>query len=200
LVRQTLLAGIAAPRRQLLHASVAEAVERLYPGAVNQHAGEIADHLLKAGSFADRQRLVHWLTLAGKGALQGAAFEEARHIFLSALSQGGAEPRERADLLASLAMAEQVLELWESVFANLREALEIYLSLGDSDMAGKIFAELTGAYNRSGRFEDAARTAQRGLASLEADVRADRARLLPSRKPTQTPHVTSRPMRRCGRR
>jgi hypothetical protein len=34
---------------------------------VNERAGEIADHLVKAGSFADRQRLVRWLTLARQG-------------------------------------------------------------------------------------------------------------------------------------
>jgi predicted ATPase len=58
LVRQTLLAGISAPRRQQLHAVVADATERLYPDAINECAGEIADHLLKAGSFADNRRLV----------------------------------------------------------------------------------------------------------------------------------------------
>jgi hypothetical protein len=69
LVRQTLLAGISAPRLQQLHARVADAIERLEPVAVDERAGEIADHLLKARSFADRQKLVRWLTLAGKGAL-----------------------------------------------------------------------------------------------------------------------------------
>jgi hypothetical protein len=58
LVRQTLLAGISAPRRQQLHAGVADAIARLHPDAVNERAGEIADHLLKAGSFADNRRLV----------------------------------------------------------------------------------------------------------------------------------------------
>jgi len=56
LARQTLLAGISAPRRQQLHAGVADAIERLKPGTVNERAAEIADHLLKAGSFADHQR------------------------------------------------------------------------------------------------------------------------------------------------
>ena len=182
LVRQTLLVGIAAPRRQQLHAAVAEAIERLYPGAVNQHAGEITDHLLKAGSFAVRQRLVHWLTLAGKGALEAAAFEEARHIFRSALShQDGVEPQERADLLVSLALAEQGLERWDAVFAHLHEALDIYVSLGDRVMVGKSFTELTGAFNRSGRFEEATQVAQRGLDYFsQADAKVDRARLLAS--------------------
>ena len=38
LVRQTLLAGISAPRRQHLHTGLADAIERLYPGAINEHA------------------------------------------------------------------------------------------------------------------------------------------------------------------
>jgi uncharacterized membrane protein len=51
LVRQTLLAGISAPRRQHLHAGVADAIARLDPNAVNERAEDIADHLIKAGSF-----------------------------------------------------------------------------------------------------------------------------------------------------
>src|SRR5260370_3493530 len=106
LVRQTLLADIATPRQQQLHARVADAIEQLYPGAVNEHAGEIADHLIKAGSFAGRQRLVRWLTLAGKRALESAGFQEAQRNFRSALShQGAIEAHERADLLAGPAPA-----------------------------------------------------------------------------------------------
>ena len=117
-MRQTLLAGISAPRRQRLHARVAEAIERLNPDAVKERAGEITDHLLKAGSFVDGQKLVRWLTLAGKSALEAAAFEEARRNFQSALSHKGAvDPRQRADLLASLAMAERGLDHWDVALA-----------------------------------------------------------------------------------
>jgi hypothetical protein len=86
LVRQTVLAAISAPRQQRMHARVADAIELVYPGAVNERAGEIADHLIKAGSFVDREKLVRWLTLAGNSALDAAAFEEARRNFHSALS------------------------------------------------------------------------------------------------------------------
>jgi hypothetical protein len=58
LVRQTLLAGISAPRRQHLHACVADAIARLYPDAINERAGDIADHLIKAGSFVDGDRSI----------------------------------------------------------------------------------------------------------------------------------------------
>jgi uncharacterized membrane protein len=58
LVRQTLLAGISTPRRQRLHAGVADAIARLQPDAANERAGDIEIHLVKAGSFADGDRSI----------------------------------------------------------------------------------------------------------------------------------------------
>jgi len=111
LVRQTLLAGISVPRRQHLHAVVAEAIERLGPDAVEARAGDIANHLLKAGSFGDGRKLVRYLTLAGNSALKAAAFVEARQNFTSALShRQPVDAQERADLLRKLAMAERGLD------------------------------------------------------------------------------------------
>jgi tetratricopeptide (TPR) repeat protein len=179
LVRQTLLAGISSPRRQRLHASVAEAIERLNTEAANERAGEITEHLLKAGPFVDRQKLVRWLTLAGKSALKAAAFEEARRNFQSALSLKGAlEARESAELLASLAMAERGLDHWDAAIAHLREVLEIYINLDDRKMIGRSFTELAAASIWAGRFREATETGRRGLTYLQAEVSADRARLL----------------------
>src|SRR5260370_39207816 len=106
LVRQTLGAGISVPRQEQLHASVAAAIEQLYPHAINERAGEVASHLIKAGSFADEQKLVRILTLAANRALDAAAFEEARFSFGVALSHHAAiGTKERSELLASLAIA-----------------------------------------------------------------------------------------------
>jgi predicted ATPase len=58
LVRQTLLAGISTPRRQHLHAGVADAIARLQPDAANERADDIDIHLVKAGSFADGDRSI----------------------------------------------------------------------------------------------------------------------------------------------
>ncbi len=179
LVRQTLLAGISGPRKQRLHAGVADAIELVYPRFVSERAGEIAEHLLKAGTFADSRRLVRYLALAGKNALRAAAFEDAVRRFRSALSyQGAVDPREKADLLTSLAMAELGLERFDAAVANLREVLEIYTNLGDRDMIGNSFAELADAFIWVGRFQEAAETARRGLAQLEGDISADRVLLL----------------------
>jgi predicted ATPase len=179
LVRQTLLAGISAPRRARMHASVADAIELVYPDAVNERAGEIADHLIKAGSFADERKLVRNLTLAGNSALDAAAFEEARSSFLTALShQAAISAKERAELLARLGMAEAGLEQWDTALPNLRKSLEVYIGHGDRDMIGRIFSELTDALILAGRFPDAIETARRGLAHLGREVSVDRVRLL----------------------
>ncbi len=179
LVRQTLLAGISSPRRQNLHARVAAEIEHQCPGAITECAGEISDHLLKAGSFADRKKLVRWLTLAGNSALEAAAFEEAGRSLKSALSYLGTEDvGERAHLLTSLAMAELGLEHWDAALANFREVLDIYTNLGDREMIGNSFAELADAFIWVGRFQDASETARRGLDFLGKDVSANRLRLL----------------------
>ncbi|MGA6970496.1 MAG: AAA family ATPase [Candidatus Binatus sp.] len=179
LVRQTLLAGISAPRKQQLHAAVAAAIESLYPGFFNERAGEIADHLLKAGSFADSRKVGRYLFLAGKSALEAAAFEEARRSFRSALSnQGAVELKEKADLLTSLAMAELGLDQLDAALAHLREAVEIFINLDDREMVGRGFTRLTGALISAGRFQEAIETAHRGLGYLGTDVSAVRVRLL----------------------
>jgi tetratricopeptide (TPR) repeat protein len=179
LVRQTLLADISIPRQQRLHASVADAIERLHPDSVGERAGDIADHLVKAGSFADRRRLIHFLTLAGKGALAAAAYEEAVHSFRRSLSYlTEVDIRERADLLVSLAIAERGLERWEGSCGDLGEALDIYITLDDRRMIARSCTQLIGIFVWAGRPQEAIETARRGLSYLGADLSADRARLL----------------------
>ena len=179
LVRQTLLASISMPRQQQLHAGVAKAIERTYPDAINERAGEIADHLLKAGSFADNHRLVRYLTLAGKSALEAAAFDEARNSFQSALSHlTDADARERADLLASVAIAERGLEHWGEACTRLQEALETYITLGDRERIAKSCTELISVFIWAGRLQEAIETAHRGLSYLDGELSAGRAHLL----------------------
>ena len=178
LVRQTLLAGISAPRRERLHAAVADAIERLNPGAKDEYAGEIAHHLIKAGTFADPRTLARWQTQAGRNALNAAAFEEARANFESTLSLADTiDMRERANLLASVAMAEMGLERWEAALANLRKALEIHIQMGDREMMGASFSELAQALITAGHCDEAAETAQRGLTHLQGDISAYRVHL-----------------------
>jgi len=80
-------------------------------------------------------------------------------------------------LLRKLAMSERGLDRWDAALAHLREVLEIYIQLGDREMIGRSFTDLAAASIWAGHFRDAAETARRGLAFLQADAGADRARL-----------------------
>jgi tetratricopeptide (TPR) repeat protein len=119
------------------------------------------------------------LTLAGNRALDAAGFEEARTSFQSALShQAAIGAKERAELLARLAIAESGLQRWDAALAYLGEVVEISIGLGDREMIGNSFSQLTDALILAGRFPQAARTARRGLAYLEGEVSVARVRIL----------------------
>jgi tetratricopeptide (TPR) repeat protein len=167
LVRQTLLVGISVPRQEQLHASVAEAIERLNPNAAEESAGEIADHLLKAGSFADRDAVVGWLIRAGNAALEAVAFEEARVNFESALSRVDKnDKRRRAELLYNLGMAHRGLGRWGDAHRNWEEALGIFTAVDDREsIARTCFRLAQGAYWARG-WREAMEIAEHGLARL----------------------------------
>jgi AAA ATPase domain len=108
LVRQTLLAGFALPRRQRLHLKAAEVIERIHPGSVHERAGAIAHHLVKAGALADMQKLVHYAALAEKHGLDPAAYEDSVRELQSTPSHGEAiDSRQRTQLLSDLGMVKR---------------------------------------------------------------------------------------------
>ena len=61
LIRQTLLSGVAAVKRERLHRRAAEAISRRYSDDLEAHAGDLAHHLSHAGRFGDRASLVRYL-------------------------------------------------------------------------------------------------------------------------------------------
>ncbi|MCH8994897.1 MAG: AAA family ATPase, partial [Chloroflexi bacterium] len=143
LIRQTLLSDVSAARRQRLHLRVAEAMERLYARALEERAADLAHHFLQAGSAADPQKTVHYLTLAGERALAAAAFEDALRLYESALSLQPADDRPgRANLLFKRGWARRSLGRWEEALADWREALAAYEEIGDTDTVGRISSEI----------------------------------------------------------
>ncbi|HEX4209568.1 MAG TPA: AAA family ATPase, partial [Candidatus Binataceae bacterium] len=175
LVRQTLLADISIARRQQLHAKTAQAVESLNPNSAREYVGEIADHLLKAGSFADRGSVIHWLIEAGSAALNASAFEEARGNFESALSR--LEPqdmRRRAELLYRVGVAQRGLGRWEEAYKTWDEAFGLFTALNDQDGAGRTCLQLAEGARWSRRVREVFTTVERfaGEASIVSSQRA----------------------------
>jgi tetratricopeptide (TPR) repeat protein len=178
LVRQTLLHRTAAPRRRRLHVRVARAIEQLHPRAADERAGEIADHLLKAGAFADRRELATALIRAGKAALEASAFEEAHRAFESALAHHENEPTVRAEILSAMATADHGLGRVDEALAHGSEAIETYVATGDRELIGRSFTDLTDGLMWARRYRKVIKVASRGLSLLEGERSAYRVRLL----------------------
>jgi tetratricopeptide (TPR) repeat protein len=76
LIRKAVLADLFAPRRQRLHLQIAEAIERIYAGALEERVNDFAHHLLQAGVAADGSKTIRYLSMAARRArLQGALTE-----------------------------------------------------------------------------------------------------------------------------
>jgi tetratricopeptide (TPR) repeat protein len=178
LVRQTLLASISAPRRQQLHARIAAALESFDPTSAKEYAGEISDHLVKAGSFANREALVRWLIDAGNKALEASAFAEARVGFELALSRvDEADARPRAEILYSLGVAKRGLGRWSEAHILWEQALEIFETLADQESIARTCLQLAEGAAWSGKQRETFATAERLLGKL-SESSSDRALLL----------------------
>jgi tetratricopeptide (TPR) repeat protein len=179
LIRQTLVSGLSLPRRQRLHLRVAEAMERVYARALEEHAADLAHHLYQAGTAADPQKTVRYLTLAGERALEAAAFEDALRHYESAVSLHPADDRRaRADLLYKRGWALRSLGRWEEALADWREALAAYEELGDAEAVGRLSSDVTAQLLWGARYVEALEISRRGLVALGERVSADRCRLL----------------------
>jgi class 3 adenylate cyclase/tetratricopeptide (TPR) repeat protein len=179
LIRQTLLSGLSLPRRQRMHLRVAEAMERVYGRALEEHAADLAHHLYQAGTAADPQKTVHYLSLAGDRALAAAAFEDALRHYEAAVSLQPADERPgRADLLYKRGLARRSLGRWEEALADWREVLTVYEELGDVEGVGRACHEVSLQLTWGGRWEEALEISRRGLVALGERVSADRCRLL----------------------
>jgi tetratricopeptide (TPR) repeat protein len=134
LIRQTLAEALSLPRRQRLHARVAEAIERVYGPGFEKHAPALAHHLYQAGAAADAEKTSVYLLLASDQARVAAAHEDSLAHLDNALSlwQGEVSARvadihsRRAVALRSLGRVKEAVEAFES-------AISLFRSAGDFD-------------------------------------------------------------------
>ena len=179
LIRQTLLGGVALPRRQRLHLRVAEAMEKVYSDDLAPHAAGIAHHLYSAGAAADPAKTQEYLVMAGDRALEGAAFAEALKYFEEAGELGAPQPDvDRAGLLFRVGLARRSLGHLDEGLDAWREAVTLYEAAGDVESVGAVTPEIGLQLAWAARWPEALEIAGRGLAAIGEARTYDRARLL----------------------
>jgi len=117
LVRETVYAGLSAPRRALLHAQVAERLEAFHQAKAATHAGELAHHFQLGGRRADLAKAMGYALKAAERAMAHTAFEAAVRYYQMALDayEKSAEQDEagRCEMLLALAVATEKAGGWE---------------------------------------------------------------------------------------
>ncbi|MBV8866927.1 MAG: hypothetical protein JO210_16145, partial [Acidobacteriaceae bacterium] len=138
LVRQTLSETLTLPRRQHLHARIADAIERSYGAGLESHASTLAHHLFQAGSLADLDKTVSYLTQAARLASTAAAHQETLTYLDNALSLVGAEQcRRTSKLHAARASALRSLGRWSEAVESYQCAIDGFIAIGDIQEAAE---------------------------------------------------------------
>ena len=180
LIRQTLLAGLSALRRQRIHRKVAEAIEARLGDRAEERAEELVHHLLNAGGGVEPEHLIRYLRAAGERAMAAAAWEDALRHFENALTLVEGDERSRADLLVKLGFALRSVSRLTDAAAAWREALDIYSEAGDSEAVAELCADLAFDLGYSGRTTEGVEFVQRGLMASTGMRNPARVRLLAS--------------------
>jgi eukaryotic-like serine/threonine-protein kinase len=130
LIRQTLAETLSMPRRQRVHARVAEAIELVYAASLEKHASTLAHHLYQAGAAADSEKTSKHLLVAAEQARAAAAYEESLAHLDRALSlwEGERDGRvadiqqRRATVLRSLGRTDEAVHAFERAIVLFDEA------------------------------------------------------------------------------
>ncbi|HEV8628322.1 MAG TPA: AAA family ATPase, partial [Acidimicrobiia bacterium] len=183
LVRETLYGDLSAARRTALHRSVAEAIEAVHAGAIDEQVSALAIHWARAcAPTAETSRAIEYATRAGDRALAQLAPDEAAGWYrqaLELLSLVGDHADQRCRLLIYLGEAQR--RAGEPAHREtLLEAGRLARGLGDADLAaGAALANRRGLFSRVGAVdEERVAALEAALAAVGPGESVVRARLL----------------------
>ncbi|MEV6392988.1 ATP-binding protein [Nocardia xishanensis] len=108
LVKEALREGLPLQQRVVWHTRAADAIEALYPDALDAFSAGLARHYAEAAIAGDREPARRWARRAGDLALRELAFEEAVRLYgLAVANADDAAPGERSRTLLARATASQ---------------------------------------------------------------------------------------------
>jgi predicted ATPase len=150
LVRQVILEESSAPRAQRFHLKIANAIEKLYADALDDHAIELAHHLLRAGSLADAEKTIQCLTTAAERETAQSANASAINHLESALQLFSALPLEQRNPAQELRLqllyggAVMGLKGWGAAEAGgaFERAQQLCAELGDIPQVSQVLLGL----------------------------------------------------------
>jgi tetratricopeptide (TPR) repeat protein len=151
------------PRRQALHEAIGAAIEDLYSARLEEQCELLAHHFTRSGN---REKAVHYLSLAGKKAARLHAAEQAIAFFQEALGRLDGLPdleswkRKTVEILFDLEVSYDKLARRDDQRSILERLIHAAMALDDPDL-------LSDAYIRQGEFLSVVGSAENALACVE---------------------------------
>jgi DNA-binding CsgD family transcriptional regulator len=181
LIRETLYGSLGRVRVRLLHARVADSMERRYAAAALEHADELAYHFARAHAADAEEKAVLYLRTAGERALTKHANREAADYLAAALNRmqtAGADPESIIDVAEALARAQQRLGEYRDATALWQRVQDWALGHGEPQRAAAVARRMALACYWTGRLGEALSHLEAGLSwATQANDAALRARL-----------------------
>jgi tetratricopeptide (TPR) repeat protein len=154
-------------RRRGLHASIVEALERLYPERLTQHVERLAHHAIRAEIW---DKAVYYLQQAAARAMAQSAHREAVAYVEQALATLAQLPDSRTtleqafDLRLELRNALWPVGEFTRILAILREADALAEKLDDPPRLGRVAVYLCSSFYGAAQHEAAVAAGERALA------------------------------------
>ncbi len=181
LIRQSVLAGLSAARRQRLHLEVAEGIERTcaagsgstFAGSLDDHITELAHHYAHS---ANTSQAVKYLHLAGELAAACGAMVEAERHYMTALKLLDELPetpeRDRRELALQSLLGSAVAAV-KGIGAHERErsllrARDLSQRLGEQSHVFPVLWQLFHFHAQRGELRTARKYAEQALAVAES--------------------------------
>ena len=143
LIHDVTYESILKKERRRLHAGVGDAIARMYPDRLEEHAPTLARHYEEAG---DRAETLRYLILAGEAALTRHAMPESHDFFARAAALLATDPDAPAEMKIDVALsaAEAGMRFipGRRTIAVLEAARDDAEDLGDPDLLARVYALL----------------------------------------------------------
>jgi len=173
LLQQVIYADLGQARARLLHATIAEAMEKLYGESAGSHADELALHFARAHSQPLAQKAVRYLYAAGRSAIERYANREGANYLAAALEHLDKDPTitdaPRAEILTTLARTRQRLGEYDAAMILWARARDDAVARGDKGVVADMEHRMGLASYWSGKHAEALAHYEVSEASSSAD-------------------------------
>ena len=172
LLQQVIYSELGQARARLLHAAVAEALEKVYGDRAPSRADELAFHFARAHSQPLARKAVRYLYAAGRAAIERYANREAANYLAAALDHLDKDPTisdaPRDEILTTLARTRQRLGEYDTAMALWTRARDDAAARGASGAVADIEHRMGLACYWSGKYAEALAHYEAGLAEAAA--------------------------------